>query len=243
MKLNRVAIVAGAILLLQLAGSVNAQNIKAARNQKRVDLTLCHPQSPATLNLRFVLERAMQCSPDLAAYRLEHELAIADRVIAEQRPNPNLTLGADSINPHPSQSPQGTKKVDSSVRIDQLIELGGKAKYRANAANAAELASSYFLKYAERAVLVAIEQIFYDGLSAQQREKDLQEIVEMNKKILDVASIRYKVGDISQLDLNKIKLDIAKANNEYQLAKSDLAKAKSTIAKALGMAKQSRRVL
>lgn len=236
MKLNRVAIV-GAILLLQSVGSVDAQNLKSVKNQKRVDLTLCHSQSPSTLNLRLVLERAMLCSPDLAAYRLEHELAIADRVIAEQRPNPNLTLGADSINPHPSQSPQGTKKVDSSVRIDQLIELGGKAKYRANAANAAELASSYFLKYAERAVLVAIEQIFYDGLSAQQREKDLQEIVEMNKKILDVASIRYQVGDISQLDLNKIKLDIAKANNEYQLAKSDLAKAKSTLAKALGYGK------
>jgi cobalt-zinc-cadmium efflux system outer membrane protein len=237
MKLNRVTIAVGAILLLQSVGSVDAQNLKSVKNQKRVDLTLCHSQSPSTLNLRLVLERAMLCSPDLAAYRLEHELAIADRVIAEQRPNPNLTLGADSINPHPSQSPQGTKKVDSSVRIDQLIELGGKAKYRANAANAAELASSYFLKYAERAVLVAIEQIFYDGLSAQQREKDLQEIVEMNKKILDVASIRYKVGDISQLDLNKIKLDIAKANNEYQLAKSDLAKAKSTLAKALGYGK------
>lgn len=237
MKLKRVINVGCAILLLHSAGSANAQVVKPSKSNKALDAGQCSSQAPINLNLTVILDRAMQCSPDLAAYRLEHQLAIADRVIAEQRPNPNITLGADSINPHPSQSPQGTKKVDSSVRIDQLIELGGKAKYRANAATAAELASQYFLKYAERAVLVSIEQIFYDGLGAQQKEKDLFDIVEMNKNVLDAAKIRYKVGDISEIDLNKIKLDIARANNEYQLAKSDLARAKAGLAKALGYGK------
>jgi cobalt-zinc-cadmium efflux system outer membrane protein len=237
MKLKRAVYVSCAIALLHSAGLVSAQESKSSKNYKHIDLGQCTSQAPATLNLSGILERAMHCSPDLAAYRLEHQLAVADRVIAEQRPNPNLTLGADSINPHPSQSSQGTKKVDSSVRIDQLIELGGKAKYRANAATAAELASQYFLKYAERAVLVGIEQAFYDGLGAQQKEKDLLDIVEMNKKVLDVAKIRYKVGDISQIDLNKIQLDIAKTNNEYQVARSDLARAKASLAKALGYSK------
>ena len=161
-----------ALWLACLSSSIHAQTSKLDKSEG-VDKILCTTQAPANLGLRHALERAMQCSPDLAAYRLEHQLSVADRVIAEQRPNPNLTLGADSINPHPSQSPQGTKKVDSSVRIDQLIELGGKAKHRANAATAAELASQYFLKYAERAVLVSVEQLFYEGLSAQQRERDL----------------------------------------------------------------------
>jgi cobalt-zinc-cadmium efflux system outer membrane protein len=237
MKLKRVIFVGCAIGLLHSAGSVNAQDGKSSKNQKPLDVSQCTLQAPVTLNLSQALERAMQCSPDLAAYRLEHQLAIADRVIAEQRPNPNLTLGADSINPHPSQSPQGTRKVDSSVRIDQLIELGGKAKYRANAATAAELASQHLLKYAEKAVLVGIEQAFYDGLGAQQKEKDLLDIVEMNKKVLDAAKIRYKVGDISQIDLNKIKLDIAKTNNEYQIARADLARAKSSLAKSLAYGK------
>lgn len=116
------------LLLACLSSSINAQATKSDKAEG-VDKVSCTTQAPATLGLKHALERAVQCSPDLAAYRLEHQLAIADRVIAEQRPNPNLTVGADSINPHPSQSPQGTKKVDSSIRIDQLIELGGKAKH------------------------------------------------------------------------------------------------------------------
>jgi len=231
-KLQPKTYVVCALWLACFLSSINAQAVKLDKAEG-VDAISCTTQAPANLDLRHVLERAMQCSPDLAAYRLEHQLAIADRVIAEQRPNPNLTLGADSINPHPSQSPQGTKKVDSSVRIDQLIELGGKAKYRANAANAAELASQYFLKYAERAVLVGIEQLFYDGLSAQQKERDLSEIVEINKKVLETASIRYKAGDISKMDFNKITLDISRADNEYRNAKADLFKSKAAIAKAL----------
>lgn len=225
-----------ALWLACFSSSINAQVTKSVKSEG-VDKVSCTTQAPATLGLRHVLERAMQCSPDLAAYRLEHQLAVADRVIAEQRPNPNLTLGADSINPHPSQSPQGTKKVDSSVRIDQLIELGGKAKHRANAATAAELASQYFLKYAERAVLVNVEQLFYEGLSAQQKERDLLDIVELNKKVLETASIRYKAGDISKMDLNKITLDISRAENEYKNAKADLYRAKSSIAKALAFNK------
>jgi len=231
-KLQPKTYVVCALWLACFLSSINAQAVKLDKAEG-VDAISCTTQAPANLGLRHVLERAMQCSPDLAAYRLEHQLAIADRVIAEQRPNPNLTLGADSINPHPSQSPQGTKKVDSSVRIDQLIELGGKAKYRANAANAAELASQYFLKYAERAVLVGIEQLFYDGLSAQQKERDLSEIVEINKKVLETASIRYKAGDISKMDFNKITLDISRADNEYKNARADLFKSKAAIAKAL----------
>ena len=225
-----------ALWLACLSSSIHAQTSKLDKSEG-VDKILCTTQAPANLGLRHALERAMQCSPDLAAYRLEHQLSVADRVIAEQRPNPNLTLGADSINPHPSQSSQGTKKVDSSVRIDQLIELGGKAKHRANAATAAELASQYFLKYAERAVLVGVEQLFYEGLSAQQKERDLLDIVEMNKKVLETASIRYRAGDISRMDLNKITLDISRAENEYKNAKADLYKAKASIAKALAFNK------
>ena len=223
----------------QCFGVVFAQETGSKKIPKKngFDNSQCTEHAPAHLNLKQVLDRALQCSPDLADYRLNHELVIADRVIAEQRPNPNLTLGADSINPHPSRSPEGTKKIDSSIRIDQLVELGGKAKYRADAANAAELSSRQFLKYAEKAILVGVEQIYYEGLSAQQREKDLAEIVEINKDVLNVASIRYKAGDISQLDLNKIRLDIARANNEYQVAKSDLARAKSELAKSLAYSK------
>ena len=119
-------------LFASLSGLVFGQNIDVIKHQKLTgsDLSLCPVNAPDLLTLAFIVDRAIKCSPDLSAYRLEHELVVADRVIAGQRPNPNLSLGADSINSHPSKGSRTSQKVDSTVRIDQLIELSGKAKYR-----------------------------------------------------------------------------------------------------------------
>ena len=222
-------------LFATLSGLVFGQNIDVIKHQKLTgsDLSLCPVNAPDLLTLAFIVDRAIKCSPDLSAYRLEHELVVADRVIAGQRPNPNLSLGADSINSHPSQGSRTSQKVDSTVRIDQLIELGGKAKYRIDAATNAEVASKYFLRYAEKEILSIIQQYFYEGLSSQQKERDLYEIVEMNKKVSEVAAIRFKAGDISKMDFNKIILDVSRTENEYKNAKSDLLKAKEILAKAL----------
>jgi cobalt-zinc-cadmium efflux system outer membrane protein len=224
-----------AFLLISFFSFASAQNIDSVKRQRLTgsDLTVCTAQAPNLLTLAFILERAVKCSPDLSAYRLEHELVIADRVIAGQRPNPNLSVGADSINAHPSQGSRTSQKVDSTVRIDQLVELGGKAKYRIDAATNAEVASQYFLRYAEKEIISSIQQYFYEGLSAQQKEKDLYEIVEMNKKVSEVAAIRFRSGDISKMEYNKIILDVSRTENEYKNAKSDLSKAKEIIAKAL----------
>ena len=226
-------------LFFSFSALVSGQNIDVTKQQKFIgsDLSLCSGQAPDLLTMAFIVDRAIKCSPDLSAYRLEHELVVADRVIAGQRPNPNLSLGADSINSHPSQGSRTSQKVDSTVRIDQLIELGGKAKYRIDAATNAEVASKYFLRYAEKEILTSIQQFFYEGLSAQEKEKDLFEIVEMNKKVSEVATIRFKAGDISKMDFNKIILDVSRTENEYKNAKSDLLRAKETLAKALAFNK------
>ncbi len=198
------------------------------------DLQQCPSDAPVNLHLTHVLQRALRCSPELMEFQLNYQIAQADSMIASQRPNPVLGLGADSINPTPGRSPQGTRQIDSSVRIDQLVELGEKPRFRREAASAAELASQFSLKFAQKAVLSDVEHIYFDVLSAQQRAMDLAEMVQMNQRVLEVAQIRFKAGDISDLELKKIVLDITRANNEYQNAKTDLAKSKSNLAKILG---------
>lgn len=222
-------------LTISLSPMVFGKKPVEVKDQSNIgfDSSLCPINPPYLLTLKYIVERALECSPDIVAYRLEHELNIADRVIAGQRPNPNLTLGVDSIKSHSNQSSRAAQKVDSTVRIDQLIELGGKAKYRVDAATYAEDASKYYLRFAEKEIITSIQQFFYDGLSAQQKEKDLFEIVEMNKKVSEVAAIRLRSGDISKMDFNKITLDISRTENEYRNAVFELVKAKETIARSL----------
>ena len=61
-----------ALWLACLSSSIHAQTSKLDKSEG-VDKILCTTQAPANLGLRHALERAMQCSPDLAAYRLEHQ--------------------------------------------------------------------------------------------------------------------------------------------------------------------------
>ena len=170
------------------------------------DLQQCPSDAPVYLHLAHVLQRALRCSPELMEFQLNYQIAQADSMIASQRPNPVLGLGADSINPTPGRSPQGTRQIDSSVRIDQVVELGEKPRFRREAASAAELASQFSLKFAQKAVLSDVEHIYFDVLSAQQRAMDLAEMVQMNQRVLEVAQIRFKAGDISDLELKKLCL-------------------------------------
>lgn len=197
------------------------------------DSQLCPSEAPKNISLIETLQRALFCSPELRESQLNFQIAQANTLIAKQRPNPVLGLSADSINPNPSRNPQGTRQVDSSVRIDQLIELGEKPKLRGEAADAAELAAQYLLKFSQKAVLNDVTHMYFDTLSAQQKVLDLAEMLTVNQRVVEVANARLKAGDIAELDQKKIILDITRANNEYQNAKSDLARSKANLAKIL----------
>src|SRR5205085_12388840 len=67
------------------------------------------------------------------------DVARADVRTAGQRPNPTLSLGAGSINPAAGVGPGSLrdKAIDSSARIDQVVERGGKTLLRQQQAEAA----------------------------------------------------------------------------------------------------------
>ena len=65
---------------------------------------------------------------DLQAARRSLEAAKANTLSASARPNPTLSLGVGAINPSAGvgSGPWRDKTVDSSIRIDQIIERGDR---------------------------------------------------------------------------------------------------------------------
>ena len=92
----------------------------------------CAPLPPASLTLPSAEERLRLCNRDVRAAELAAIAAAADRRIAGQRPNPTFTLGASNVNPQAGIGSGNLrdKTFDSSVRIEQLVERGGKAELR-----------------------------------------------------------------------------------------------------------------
>src|SRR5258706_6025279 len=81
---------------------------------------------------------------ELQAPRRTLEAAQANTLSAGARPNPTLSLGVGAINPSAGvgNGPWRDRTVDSSIRIDQVIERGDRRELRVANARSLESASA-----------------------------------------------------------------------------------------------------
>ncbi len=117
-----------------------------------------------------------------------------------------------------------------TVRVAQLIELGGKrAKRRLAASLEAELAR-WDLE-AERLDLAAAVKIrFIDLLAAQERVRIVAASHELGRKVRNTAAERVRSGKVSPLELTKAEVELTGRRVELRRAERRLAAAKTALA-------------
>jgi len=161
---------------------------------------------------------------------------------ADTAPNPVLTL--QTININPSQGigagPLRGKTVDSSVRIDQQIERGGKRALRVDNAQYLELASRADLADVRRQLGLAVAQAYYDLLAAQEKRDIVRDTAGLFGSTLDAARRRRKAGDLAGADVARIEVDALRAANDVDQAEAELQRAQQTLALALGAPQDAR---
>lgn len=208
----------------------------AANATFAADRAECATPLPTMLTLPVAEERFALCNRDVRAAQLALEAALADRVVAGQRPNPNLALGVSNINPHAGigSGPLRDKAVDTSVHLDQLIERGGKARLRERQADALVAAARADLAEAMRLQRLAMRQAFFDAAAAQERVRLQGEFVGLSRDSLTATERRLQAGDVAKVDVNRIRLDALRAANDLRQAEIDFVRARAELAKALG---------
>jgi cobalt-zinc-cadmium efflux system outer membrane protein len=164
---------------------------------------------------------------EIQAARRAQEAARADTVIAGQAPNPTLSLQTLNINQQRGIGPGGIrdKSVDTSVRIDQLIERGEKRELRQAAAQRIEAASDADFADIRRQQRLVLRNAYYDLALAQEKSAVLADTAGLFARSLDAAELRLKAGDISATELARLKVDALRAINDARAAEADLARA------------------
>jgi cobalt-zinc-cadmium efflux system outer membrane protein len=177
-----------------------------------------------------------QKNRELQAARRAVEAAEAATLTAGQRPNPNLSLSTVNISPNRGVG-SGTlrdKAVDSTIRLDQLIERGNKRELRVSTAQKLEAASGEDLADVLRQQRLALRGSYYDLLLAQDRVAISAGTAELYQHSLQAADLRLEAGDIAGADVARIRVDALRAQNDARAAEADRRRAQLALAYMIG---------
>ncbi len=175
----------------------------------------------AALTLAQAQARVVDCNPDVRTLRAALAGAAADIQIAGQRPNPQLTLGAGSLSRSLGSGSLWNKTFDHQVRVDQLIERGGKPALRRAAAEAARSAARADYADAMRRAMSAVAHAHHDLWAAQGRRAQLLQAVGFSEESLRLLDQRVKAGDAPALDATRFRLDDARLRADLHQAEAD----------------------
>jgi cobalt-zinc-cadmium efflux system outer membrane protein len=151
----------------------------------------------------------------LLAARFHLEASEADLVAAKLLPNPQLSVNTSYIN-------LVTKPIDysseqTSFRLDQTIELGGKRSRRIDEATHSVESAKADFQDAIFQLLNDVKEAFLNVAFEQKSVALSRNDYELFAKSVEAAQLRFKAGDIGEAELKKLEL----AQLDYQQRLSD----------------------
>ena len=164
------------------------------------------------------------------------DAAAGDLKTAGQAPNPELSLNFLQISRN-SGTTSGNwldKKVDSQLRVDQLIERGGKRELRQRSAGARLEAAHLDLADTSRQQLAELRRAYFDLKLVQEKAGLAEETAALYARSVEAARKRLKAGDLAPVDVARLGIDQSRADSEARAAQAELVQARQALAYLIG---------
>ena len=174
---------------------------------------------------------ALQHNHALQALRSTIQQSLAEEITANLRPNPTLGLDAQYL-PIFQPSQFSSDYIDQQAQFDAglgyLFERGKKRQHRLQAARDLTTVVRSQVSDSERQLVFNVGQQFVDVLLAESTLDFAQQDLDSFQKTVDISNERFRVGDLSEGDFLKIKLQLLQFQTDVSAAK--LAKLQSLAA-------------
>ncbi len=169
---------------------------------------------------------------DVQAARRQAEAAGAGILQADVRPNPVVSYNATGIsnNPGLGAGSFGSKRVDNTFRIDQLVERGNKRELRVDVARSLERAAQNDVSEILRQQLLLARNAYADLQQAQGKYEILIGLAELFSRTYSAAQTRLKAGDLAPADVSRVQVDFERAQNDLRVAQAELSRAQFVLA-------------
>lgn len=163
-----------------------------------------------------LVEYSLINNGDLKSFREEKGIRDAGKVRAGLLPNPTLEFEAST------GAMTGSSDENSlTIGISQEISLTGKKDKRLAIAECELDIYRWQVADRERAVREEVMTAFYDVILAHKRIELADHAINLNRQLLDVAKERLAAGDIPELEMNLVKVELARSEG----SRIDVAKA------------------
>jgi cobalt-zinc-cadmium efflux system outer membrane protein len=180
-------------------------------------------QAQASLTWDQVRQQFEQRNPTLLAGQFNISESKAEEITAYLRPNPNLTLTADQIDPFPGGPPRGPFAYLLPVAsISYLHERQHKREVRLESAQKATAIATSEQADLERTLIFNLRGAFVQTLQAKSVLQLAKDNLAYYDHVLEVSRERFKAGDIAQIDLDRLELQRVQYESDLQMAEVNL---------------------
>ena len=174
-----------------------------------------------------VRDKFEAANPTLRAGQIGIDESRAQEITANLRPNPNLTILADQIDPFNGGPPHGPFAYFLSAgTVSQLWERQHKRGLRLESAQKATSIATSGQADLERNLLFNLRGAFVETLQEKAILSLAKENLAYYDHVLDVNRERYKAGGIAQVDLKRLELQRVQYLSDLQTAEVNLRVAK-----------------
>ncbi len=191
------------------------------------------------LTLRDAINLALLQNPELAAFSREIRALEGITLQVGLLKNPELSLNVENagniqklqgdINSSHAVSQEVVQQL-TTIRIYQLIELGGKRAARVNAALLGEelAAKDYEIKRIE--VIFRVANVFAEVLAGQERLRLAEETMQLAENVVNTVTKRVQAGKVPPIEETRVKVGLSTTRIELEQAQRDLTSARKRLA-------------
>lgn len=196
------------------------------------------PEEKTDLTLRDAALLTLQRNPELAAFAKEKRALEGATLQAGLLPNPELSVNVENIgNVQPLTGDINSTKAVSqevvqqitTIRIYQLIELGGKRAARVVAAslNQELAAQDYETRRVE--LIARVANVFTEVLAGQERLRLAEESQQLAQKVVNMVAKRVQAGKVAPIEETRAGVAFSTTRIELEQAQRDLSAARKRL--------------
>lgn len=182
------------------------------------------------LSLTQVIAYSLRNNGDLKTLREEKGIREAGKVRAGLLPNPTLDLEAGT------GDLTGSKGENSqSIGLSQEFLLAGKRDKRLTIAERELDIYRWQVADRERLLREEVQAAFFDTVLTQERMTLADRFIALSRQLLEVTKERLKAGDIPELEMNLVKVELARSEGTKIEAARALRQSQSRLWSLMGL--------